>query len=115
MLPNRATSNPDNADPTATCRKPTLPGQPSDEPLTNKRRAQAGIETINNMFAAGITPANRTPLERREIFSHDIKNILFETIEFIRQFIRLSKLMNPRNDYQSRREASCYYGTAKRR
>lgn len=53
------------------------------------------METSNDMFAAGITPTDLKPIERRVMFTDDINKMLFENIEHIRQFIPRAKQTNP--------------------
>lgn len=49
----------------------------------------------NDIFGAGITPSDITPMQRRVLYTGDIKNISFENIEYIRQFIRRAGPTNP--------------------
>lgn len=94
-LPNRPLSNPDTTYPTPTTTQPTPPGPSLGNSLTDQLRARARMKTINELFAGGINPDDLMPMERRVIFTDDMKNISFDNIERICQFIRREKPKNP--------------------
>lgn len=87
-LPTRTSQGSDPIPTTKMHKNQQQPGSSSEDPASQKLRAQARMKTIDLLFSAGLTSGQLPLLERRVIFTDKISNSSFENVERIHQHLR---------------------------